>query len=66
MWLKDPRCEDVVHNAWQVDVATSQEDVFNNYLKVCRSHLEAWNKIEFGHVGRKIAELQKPLEWLEL
>lgn len=66
MWLKDPRCEDVVRNAWQVSVATSQEDVFNNYLKVYRSHLEAWNKTEFGYVGRKIAELQKHLEWLEL
>ena len=27
--------------------------------------LKAWNKIEFGHVGNKIAELQKHLEWLE-
>ena len=52
MWLKDPRSEDVVRNAWQVSVATSQEDVFNNYLKVCRSHLEAWNKTEFGHVEK--------------
>ena len=53
MWLKDPRSEDVVWNAWQVSVATSQEDVFNNYLKVCRSHLEAWNKTEFGHVEKR-------------
>ncbi|XP_065634479.1 uncharacterized protein LOC136069649 [Quercus suber] len=28
--------------------------------------LEAWNKNVFGHVGRKINELQKHLEWLEL
>ena len=27
--------------------------------------LEVWNKIEFGHVGNRIAELQKHLEWLE-
>ena len=27
--------------------------------------LEAWNKIEFGHMGNRIAELQKHLEWLE-
>ena len=26
-------------------------------LNVCRSRLDAWNKMEFGHVGRKIAEL---------
>ena len=35
-------------------------------LEKCRSSLEAWNKIVFGHVGRKVAELQKRLEWLEL
>uniref|UniRef100_A0A7N2LEP9 DUF4283 domain-containing protein n=1 Tax=Quercus lobata TaxID=97700 RepID=A0A7N2LEP9_QUELO len=34
-------------------------------LEKCRMKLEAWNKIEFGHVGNKIAELQKHLEWLE-
>lgn len=28
--------------------------------------LEAWNKTEFEHVGKKIVELQKRLEWLEL
>ena len=27
--------------------------------------LDAWNKLEFGHVSRTIAELQKKLEWLE-
>ena len=35
-------------------------------LERCKLHLEAWNKGEFGHVGGKIAELQKHLEWLEL
>ena len=35
-------------------------------LNACRSRLDAWNKVEFGHVGRMIAELQKHLEWLEL
>ena len=35
-------------------------------LNACRSQLDAWNKVEFGHVGRMIAELQKHLEWLEL
>nr|POE86411.1 hypothetical protein CFP56_17289 [Quercus suber] len=30
------------------------------------SQLDSWNKVEFGHVGRTIAELQKHLEWFEL
>ena len=36
-----------------------------NCLDRCCVKLEAWNKLEFGHVGRMIAELQKKLEWLE-
>lgn len=35
-------------------------------LEECRTKLEAWNKTEFRHVGVKIAQLQKQLEWLEL
>ena len=27
--------------------------------------MEAWNKSDFGHVGRKISEFQGKLEWLE-
>nr|POE67802.1 hypothetical protein CFP56_29342 [Quercus suber] len=30
------------------------------------SKLEAWNRSEFGHVGKEVARLQKQLEWLEL
>lgn len=35
-------------------------------MEICRAKLEGWNKTEFGHVGRKISELQKHLEWIEL
>ena len=30
------------------------------------TRLEGWNKTDFGHVGRKIFDLQKRLEWIEL
>ena len=45
---------------------TSTGSTLGNCLEKCRASLEAWNKIEFGHVGRKVAELQKRLEWIEL
>lgn len=31
-----------------------------------RTSLERWNKVEFGHVGKKISDLQKRLEWINL
>lgn len=35
-------------------------------IESCRDRLVSWNKLEFGHVGRKIAELQKKFQILEL
>ena len=66
MWLKDQRCEEVVKKAWEEGMMISTGGVLENCLGQCRVSLEAWNKREFGHVGRKIVELQKQLEWLEL
>lgn len=66
MWLKDPHYEDVVRDAWEEGLAANQEYVLGKCLESCRARLETWNKEEFGHVGRRIAELQKHLECLEL
>ena len=65
MWLKDPRCEEVVLEAWNDGLAYRSEFPLVLCLEKCRVKLEAWNKIEFEHVGNRIAELQKHLEWLE-
>ena len=66
MWLKDPKCEEVVLKAWEEGLAVSTGFPLTSCLERCKLRLEAWNKGEFGHVGRKIAELKKHLEWLEL
>ena len=34
-------------------------------LDRCRARLDDWNKVEFGHVGKTIVDLQKHLEWLK-
>ncbi|KAK9998737.1 hypothetical protein SO802_018340 [Lithocarpus litseifolius] len=66
MWLKDSRCEDIVKAAWEEGLHAGTEDVLKSCLEHCRHDLDAWNKEEFGHVGRKIDVLQNKLEWLEL
>ena len=37
-----------------------------NCMDSCQDQLVSWNKLEFGHVGRNIVELQKCLQILEL
>ena len=66
MWLKDPRCEEIVQETWGEGLAKSSNYALGKCLDRCRIRLKAWNKVEFGHVERTIAELQKHLEWLEL
>ena len=65
MWLKEPRCEEIVHEAWDEGKAISSDFSVMSCLDQCRARLEDWNKVEFSHVGKTIADLQKHLEWLE-
>ena len=66
MWLSDPRCENVVKNAWEEGSMDAGSFPISRCMELCRSRLESWSKGEFGHVGLKITELQRRLEWLEL
>ena len=66
MWLKDRRCEEVVKAAWVEKEMVATNRVLERCLERCRVDLSAWNKSEFGHVGRKISNLQRRLEGLEL
>ena len=66
MWLRDRRCEEVVHGAWEEGMVTNIGSMLGSCLEKSRVRLENWNKTEFGHVAKKVSELQKRLEWLEL
>ena len=66
MWLKDPRCETIVEEAWDEGLFGGSDDVLNKCLENCCARLEVWNGTKFGNVGKTMAELQKKLEWLEL
>ena len=51
MWLKDPRCEAIVEEAWDEGLYGGLGDVLNRCLESCRARLEVWNGVEFGNVG---------------
>ena len=66
MWLKNQRCEGVVQAAWEEGLSLRADYTLGKCMEICRTRLEGWNKTEFSHVSRKISELQKRLEWIEL
>ena len=65
MWVKDPRCDAVVNQSWQEGLNKFRGSQFKNCIDTCREQLKVWNKVEFGHVGRRIANLQNWLQMLE-
>ena len=59
MWLRDPRCFEVVQEAWQEGLYKPDGFPITNCLETCRDRLQHLNKTEYGHVGQKIQNLQK-------
>ncbi|XP_075665228.1 uncharacterized protein LOC142634864 [Castanea sativa] len=66
MWLGDARCEKIVSDAWSEGLLSCSPFPIERCLEECKSKLKNWNHNEFGHVGKRINQLQKQLEWLEL
>ena len=65
MWLRDEQCKDVVNEAWERGRSIGTQHQFTECLDECRRSLSTWNKTTFGHLGQKIAALQKKLQALE-
>ena len=66
MWIKDDRCERVVSEAWGDGLCMAYDYPVLSCKEECRSKLEVWNQTEYAHMGKKIAQLQKRLEFLEV
>ncbi|KAK9990470.1 hypothetical protein SO802_025455 [Lithocarpus litseifolius] len=65
MWLCDPRYAEVVQDAWLEGLHKPNRAKIINFLDNCKNRLQTWNKVEFGHVGKQIAQLEKKLQFLE-
>lgn len=65
MWLKDPRCEQIVTEAWVEGAGSESPFLILSCMDSYRARLVAWNQTEFGHVRKQISQMQKHLEWLE-
>ena len=61
MWLKDSRCEGVVHSAWDMDSVGDQMGKVLSKVKNCQVELTSWNKNTFGNVRLSLAKKIKQL-----
>ena len=65
MWLRDPRCANIVSDAWEYGLCISTGHPLQNCISSCSARLTQWNKREFGHVGHPIKTLRNKLQILE-
>jgi len=65
MWLCDSRYAEVIQDAWLERLYKPNGAQITNCLDSCKNILQTWNKVEFGHVGKQIARLEKKLQFLE-
>jgi len=59
MWLKDDRCEEVVHSAWDL---CREGDAVGKVLRKCEDcqiQLKLWDKNSFGNIRRVLARKRK-------
>ena len=65
MWLQDPRCAEIVQDAWHRGLYKPDGVAIINYHSSCRDRLSIWNKTEFGQFGKQIERLNQKLQTLE-
>ena len=66
MWLKDPKCEQIVTKAWLEGAGSDSIFSILSCMDSCCTILAAWIQTDFGHARKQISQLQKHLEWIEL
>ena len=69
MWPRDPRCEEVVRDAWEHGslsfcLASCCKFSMRSLIR-SQKNFTQWNKRRFGHVGRQIKLLKNKLHVLE-
>nr|POE65820.1 hypothetical protein CFP56_13905 [Quercus suber] len=62
MWLRDPRCAEVVTDAWEFGLGVPTGHPLQNCIASCNAYLTQWNKKEFGHVVATLIDYQRG-EW---
>ncbi|XP_075653882.1 uncharacterized protein LOC142624234 [Castanea sativa] len=65
MWLKHEQCEEVVKEAWETGLQSGRVNPIESCLEGCRIALTKWYSQVFGHVGKKLKQVQRKLQTLE-
>ncbi|KAL0011468.1 hypothetical protein SO802_006576 [Lithocarpus litseifolius] len=63
--LKHAQCEEVVKEAWETGLQLGTVNPIESCLEGCRIALTKWNSQVFGHIGKKLDQVQRKLQTLE-
>ena len=59
MWLKDPRCEVIVEEAWDEALYGGSGDVLNRCLESCHARFKMWNGVDLVMWGKQWLNYRK-------
>uniref|UniRef100_A0A2N9HH03 Reverse transcriptase domain-containing protein n=1 Tax=Fagus sylvatica TaxID=28930 RepID=A0A2N9HH03_FAGSY len=62
VWAKDPRCYEVINQAWKKQFVGSAGFQLFQKQRVTAEALKHWNKMVFGHCQTRISELTTTIE----
>ena len=65
MWIKDERCEGVVHAAWDLFLVGDPIRQVLQKVSNCQTHLKLWNKNVFGNIKVSLTRKRKLLAKVE-
>ncbi|KAK9993473.1 hypothetical protein SO802_023176 [Lithocarpus litseifolius] len=65
MWLKHEQCEEVLKEAWETGLQLGTGNPIGSCLEGCRIALTKWNSQVFGHIGKKLDQVQRKFQTLE-
>ena len=65
MWIKDERCEGVVHAAWDLCLVGDPIRQVLQKVSNCQTHLKSWNKNVFGNIKVSLTRKRKLLAKVE-
>ncbi|KAL0461894.1 UNVERIFIED_CONTAM: hypothetical protein Slati_0077000 [Sesamum latifolium] len=64
MWARSPECEDLIQKLWGREVQGDADTRIQQRTQLVREGFIAWDKSSFGHVRRRVKELEMQVEIL--
>lgn len=61
VWMRDERCEGVIHNAWGVQVSSTPTERLVNKIEACHIRLQSWGRLSSENICPFLVQIRRLL-----